>query len=50
MSVPAITATSACVPLVKTSASVSGTSVSENECALLAELELDRPALGDEAP
>jgi hypothetical protein len=33
-SAPAITATKACVPLVKISASVSGMSVSENECEL----------------
>ena len=33
-SAPAITAANACVPLVKIRASVSGTSVSENECAL----------------
>ena len=31
---PAMTATKACVPLVKISASVSGMSVSENECEL----------------
>ena len=42
-----MTATKACVPLAKTSASVSGTSVSEKECELRRNSQLDRPALGD---
>ena len=47
-SVPASTAKNACVPVAKTSASVSGMSVSENACELRRNSQLDRPALGDE--